>query len=82
MARPTGSKNKNFHRFSDEEKEYLINNHKGKSYKEIAFNMRKIFNYEFTHKQIQSAMKRYNLKMDLIQDLKAGIYLGTKEQKV
>ena len=72
MGRPARSKNKNFHRFSDEEKEYLINNHKGKSYKEIAFNMRKIFNYEFTHKQIQSAMKRYNLKNGLDTRFKSG----------
>ena len=35
MARPAGSKNKNFHRFSDKEKEYLINNHKARLWIEI-----------------------------------------------
>ena len=72
MARPVGSKNKNFHRFSDKEKEYLINNHKGKSYKEIAIAMSDIFNYNFTDTQISSAMARYNLKNGVNKCFKKG----------
>ena len=72
MARPAGSKNKNFHRFSDKEKEYLINNHKGKSYKEIAIAMSDIFNYNFTNTQISSAMSRYNLKNGVNKCFKKG----------
>ena len=72
MARPAGSKNKNFHRFSDKEKEYLINNHKGKSYKEIAIDMSNIFNYNFTDTQISSAMARYNLKNGVNKCFKKG----------
>lgn len=60
-GRPEGSKNKTFHKWTEEEKEYLASIVKGNSYKEIAREMRGKFGYDFTDNQIKGAMTRYKL---------------------
>jgi hypothetical protein len=61
-GRPKGSKDKTFHKWTQEEKEYLASIVKGSSYNEIAKKMRDKFNYDFTDYQIKGAIARYNLK--------------------
>ena len=67
MGRPKGSKNKKeHHKWSEEEKKYLKDIVDGKSYKDIVKLMNEKFEYQFTQIQIQSALKRYNLKTGTI----------------
>ena len=60
-GRPKGSKNTVLHKWSEEEKQYLKDIVVGKSYKEILKLMNNRFEYTFTQKQIQSAIKRFGL---------------------
>ena len=63
MGRTKGVKNKKpQHRWTDEEKEYLASIVKGKTYKELLILMNDKFEYEFSSQQIESALRRYNLK--------------------
>ena len=63
MGRTKGVKNKKpQHRWTDEEKEYLASIVKGKTYKELLALMNEKFDYEFSSQQIESALRRYNLK--------------------
>ena len=63
MGRTKGVKNKKpQHRWTDEEKEYLASIVKGKTYKELLELMNEKFEYEFSSQQIESALRRYNLK--------------------
>ena len=63
MGRTKGVKNKKpQHRWTDEEKEYLASIVKGKTYKELLELMNEKFDYEFSSQQIESALRRYNLK--------------------
>ena len=63
MGRTKGVKNKKpQHRWTDEEKEYLASIVKGKTYKELLALMNEKFEYEFSSQQIESALRRYNLK--------------------
>ena len=63
MGRTKGVKNKKpQHRWTDEEKEYLASIVKGKTYKELLSLMNEKFDYEFSSQQIESALRRYNLK--------------------
>ena len=63
MGRTKGVKNKKpQHRWTDEEKEYLASIVKGKTYKELLALMNEKFGYEFSSQQIESALRRYNLK--------------------
>ena len=63
MGRTKGVKNKKpQHRWTDEEKEYLASIVKGKTYKELLILMNYKFEYEFSSQQIESALRRYNLK--------------------
>jgi hypothetical protein len=63
MGRTKGVKNKKpQHRWTDEEKEYLASIVKGKTYKELLVLMNERFDYEFSSQQIESALRRYNLK--------------------
>ena len=63
MGRTKGVKNKKpQHRWTDEEKEYLASIVKGKTYKELLTLMNEKFDYEFSSQQIESALRRYNLK--------------------
>ena len=76
MGRTKGVKNKKpQHRWTDEEKEYLASIVKGKAYKELLALMNEKFDYEFSSQQIESALRRYNLKT-----LKEEITLGGKEE--
>ena len=60
-GRPVGIKNKTFHKWTEEEKEYLASIVKGNTYKEITEKMNKRFKYQFTKSQIRGALSRYNL---------------------
>ena len=63
MGITKGVKNKKpQHRWTDEEKEYLASIVKGKTYKELLALMNEKFGYEFSSQQIESALRRYNLK--------------------
>jgi hypothetical protein len=63
MGRAKGVKNKKpQHRWTNEEKEYLASIVKGKTYKELLALMNEKFDYEFSSQQIESALRRYNLK--------------------
>ena len=63
MGRTKGVKNKKpQHRWTDEEKEHLASIVKGKTYKELLSLMNEKFDYEFSSQQIESALRRYNLK--------------------
>ena len=63
MGRTKGVKNKKpQHKWSEEEKQYLASIVKGKTYKELVTLMNEKFDYEFSSQQIESALKRYNLK--------------------
>ena len=63
MGRTKGVKNKKpQHKWSEEEKRYLASIVKGKTYKELVTLMNEKFDYEFSSQQIESALKRYNLK--------------------
>lgn len=73
MCRPKGVKNKTFHWWSDEEKEYLKEIRKGRSYKEIASAMNEKFNIEYTETQIGAALKRYKLTNGINRRFKKGI---------
>ena len=62
-GRPLGSKNSYpQHKWSKEEIAYLTEITPGRSYKEILELMNNKFEYQFRLKQIQGAIKRYNLK--------------------
>ena len=71
-GRPEGSKNKKFHKWTEEEKEYLAFIVKGNSYKEIAREMRDKFGYDFTDRQIKGAMARYKLTTGTMGHFKKG----------
>lgn len=60
-----GSKNNIFHKWSNEEKEYLQEIVEGKSYKEIQELMNGKFKYKFTISQIKGAIGRYGLNTGL-----------------
>ena len=63
MGRTKGVKNKKpQHKWSEEEKQYLASIVKGKTYKELVTLMNEKFDYEFSSQQIESALRRYNLK--------------------
>ena len=63
MGRTKGVKNKKpQHKWSEEEKQYLASIVKGKTYKELVTLMNEEFDYEFSSQQIESALRRYNLK--------------------
>ena len=63
MGRTKGVKNKKpQHKWSEEEKQYLASIVKGKTYKELVTLMNEKFDYEFSSEQIESALRRYNLK--------------------
>ena len=63
MGRTKGVKNKKpQHKWSEEEKQYLASIVKGKTYKELVILMNEKFDYEFSSQQIESALRRYNLK--------------------
>ena len=63
MGRTKGVKNKKpQHKWSEEEKQYLASIVKGKTYKELLALMNEKFDYEFSSQQIESALRRYNLK--------------------
>lgn len=90
MGRPNGSKNKTFHKWTNEEKEYLIEITPGNRYIEIQKIMSEKFNYDFTLKQIEGAIKRYKLSTGLTGQFQKGhipvnkgvkgvIYEGTKK---
>lgn len=71
-GRPVGTKNKTFHRWSIEEKEYLKEICFGKSYKEITEIMQKKFNREYTVTQIDGVMRRNGLKSCIDASFKKG----------
>ena len=71
-GRPNGTKNKTFHKWTEEEKKYLASIVKGSSYKEIANKMRGKFGYDFTDHQIKGAMARYNLVTGTMGHFKKG----------
>ena len=71
-GRPKGTKNKRFHKWSEEEKEYLASIVKDRSYKEIAQLMKDRFNYDFTDGQIKGAMNRCNLTTGTMGHFKKG----------
>ena len=81
MARPKGTKNKTFHWWSDEEKEYLKEIRKGRTYKEIVNVMSEKFNIEYTETQIGAALKRYNLTTGIDRKFKKGIHPWNKGRK-
>ena len=62
MERPNGSKNKVIHKWTKEEKEYLSEITPGRHYKEILEMMNDKFEYQFTYRQVKSAITRFNLK--------------------
>lgn len=62
MGRPKGKKSTTLHIWSDEEKAYLKEITPGRHYKEIHELMNKKFEYEFTLRQVTTAIKRYGLK--------------------
>ena len=62
MERLNGSENRVKHRWTKEEKEYLSEITPGRHYKEIHKMMNDKFKYQFTYRQVKSAIIRYNLK--------------------
>ena len=71
-GRPKGSKNIIFHKWSNEEKEYLKEIVEGKSYKEIQELMNEKFKYKFTISQIKGAIGRYKLNTGLTGRFESG----------
>ena len=62
MERLNGSENKVIHKWTKEEKEYLSEITPGRHYKEIHKMMNDKFEYQFTYRQVKSAIIRFNLK--------------------
>ena len=62
MERLNGSENRVKHRWTKEEKEYLSEITPGRHYKEILEMMNDKFEYQFTFRQVKSAIIRFNLK--------------------
>ena len=62
MERLNGSENKVMHKWTKEEKEYLSEITPGRHYKEILEMMNDKFEYQFTFRQVKSAIIRFNLK--------------------
>ena len=62
MERLNGSENKVIHKWTKEEKEYLSEITPGRHYKEILEMMNDKFEYQFTYRQVKSAITRFNLK--------------------
>ena len=62
MERLNGSENIVKHRWTKEEKEYLSEITPGRHYKEILEMMNDKFEYQFTFRQVKSAIIRFNLK--------------------
>ena len=62
MERLNGSENRVKHRWTKEEKEYLSEITPGRHYKEILEMMNDKFEYQFTYRQVKSAIIRFNLK--------------------
>ena len=62
MERLNGSENKVIHKWTKEEKEYLSEITPGRHYKEILEMMNDKFEYQFTYRQVKSAIIRFNLK--------------------
>ena len=81
MCRPKGTKNRTFHWWSDEEKEYLKEVRKGKTYREITLEMSKKFNTEYTETQIAGAMKRYGYTSGVDNRFKKGGTAWNKGRK-
>lgn len=71
-GRPEGSKNKVFHIWNHEEKEYLEEITPGHHYKEIQKLMTDKFNYNFTLEQIKGAIRRYKLNTGFTGHFKKG----------
>ena len=62
MERLNRSENRVKHRWTKEEKEYLSEITPGRHYKEILEMMNDKFEYQFTFRQVKSAIIRFNLK--------------------
>ena len=62
MERLNGSENKVIHKWTKEEKEYLSEITPGRHYREILEMMNDKFEYQFTYRQVKSAIIRFNLK--------------------
>ena len=80
-GRPKGSKNETFHKWTEEERNYLKQITPGRHYKEIVELMNSNFEYQFTMEQISAAIKRYGLNTGLTGRFEKGnipVNKGTK----
>ena len=81
MSRPKGSKNKTFHKWTEEEKEYLKEMVVGRTYREIQELLNTKFEYQFNIEQIQGAITRYKLTTGLTGQFKEGLIPWNKGKK-
>lgn len=81
MSRPVGSKSKNVHIWSEEEKEYLKQITPGHHHKEIQELMNKRFGLKLTPNQIKGAISRYKLSTGFTGQFKKGHVPANKGMK-
>lgn len=81
MCRRVGSENSRFHRWNDEEKQYLKEITYGKHYREILELMNNRFEYQFNIEQIKGAINRYKLKTGFNGKFKKGNKPWNKDKK-
>lgn len=58
--------------FTDEEQLYILNNYKGKFYKEIVNDLKNKFGKDFTRDQVRHLIRKYGLKLTVSSQFKKG----------